>query len=361
MNLKKIGILILCLGMLLPLGCSPDDRPDVGTVYLEPDTEHVTVEGNTNTVQPMKQPDASCTPIPLAAETTPYAPRDPREDDVSKERFPNYDTGVDADYSYQSDELRIAIKKYTDEDEGQIYYVADIWMRSLNCFRMGFAHGKYNTGHEDPASFAQRDNVIFGVSGSFNKGLVIHNGEKTKGVEDNLIGFTSGIMVVYRDGTVKMIDRNQKEKFNYSKENKSRGGVLHALQFGPILLNDGKIPAGLKKNERHPRIIFGYYEPGHYAAVAVDGRRKKAIGMTETEMAELMQRLGCVSAMNLDGGTSAVMLFMGRTINTPSGVDGDGDGIAGRNIVDMLEFAEYDANGNAASLTTVRPSKFLGE
>ena len=274
MNLKKIGILILCLGMLLPLGCSPDDRPDVGTVYLEPDTEHVTVEGNTNAVQPMKQPDASCTPIPLAAETTPYAPRDPREDDVSKERFPNYDTGVDADYSYQSDELRIAIKKYTDEDEGQIYYVADIWMRSLNCFRMGFAHGKYNTGHEDPASFAQRDNVIFGVSGSFNKGLVIHNGEKTKGVEDNLIGFTSGIMVVYRDGTVKMIDRNQKEKFNYSKENKSRGGVLHALQFGPILLNDGKIPAGLKKNERHPRIIFGYYEPGHYAAVAVAGRRR---------------------------------------------------------------------------------------
>ena len=359
MDRKKLVCLILCIGMLLPFGCFGNPSEDPGP--LVPDTEHVTVQGDGVTKEPMKEPEASATPVPVATETTPYAPRDPKQGDVSTERFPAYDTGADANYSYQSDELRIAINKVVIEDEGQTYYVADIWVRSLSSFRMDFAHGEYNTGHEDPEAFASRDNVIFGVSGSFNRGLVIHNGVKTKGVEENLINFTSGIMIVYRDGSVRMIDRNQNEKFNYNRENRQNGGIWHALQFGPVLVKDGKIPSGLKKNERHPRIIFGYIEPGHYVAVAVDGRRKQAIGMTEQEMAELMLSLGCECAMNLDGGTSAVMLFMGRTINTPSGVDKDGDGIAGRNIVDMLEFAEYDENGNAPDLSSVRPSRFLGE
>ena len=168
-------------------------------------------------------------------------------------------------------------------------------------------------------------------------------------------------MVIYQDGTVKILNRNKGETFSFADEQVEHGGIRHALQFGPVLVQNGKALTGLKKKERHPRIIFGYYEPGHYVAVAVDGRKKNAIGMTETEMAELMERLGCECAMNLDGGTSAVMLFMGRTINTPSGVDRDGDGVAGRNIVDLLEFAEYDANGIAPDLSTVRANRFLGD
>ncbi len=364
MDRKIILCLILCIGMLLT-GCISDTDVSGGPVVqnTEPDTEHVTLENGEKTGEPMKLPDATATasagtPAPDAA---PITTREPKEGDVSTDRFPDYDTGADADYSYQSDELRVAIRKIVDEDEGQIYYIADIWVRNLSSFRMGFAHGKFDSGHEDPEDFANRDNVIFGVSGSFNRGLVIHNGVKTKGVEDNLIDFSSGILVIYNDGTVKVINRKAKEKFNYNREQNAHGGIRHALQFGPVLVQDGKILSGLKKNERHPRIIFGYYEPGHYVAVAVDGRKKNAIGMTEAEMAELMQGLGCECAMNLDGGTSAVMLFMGKTINTPSGVDKDGDGIAGRNIVDMLEFAEYDENGVAPDLSTVHADRFLGD
>ena len=74
-----------------------------------------------------------------------------------------------------------------------------------------------------------------------------------------------------------------------------------------------------------------------------------------------MLSLGCTEAMNLDGGNSAVMLFMGKTINTPSGKDKDGDGIAGRNIVDLLMFAEYDAEGNAPDLSNMHADRFNGE
>lgn len=299
------------------------------------------------------------TPDPAA---TPEPSRAPIEGDVTTTRFPNSDTGWNADWSYQSDELRIAITRYENQDDHIVYYVADIWMRNINCFRTELANGKYDSGREDPVHFANRVNAIFGISGTMNSGLVIHNGKQIKkSIEDSDIAFRSGIVIVYRDGVVKMIDRHNGERYNYKKEDKEHGGILHALQFGPVLVQNGKIRAKLKTKERHPRIIFGYCEPGHYIAVAVDGRTKRSVGMTEQEMAELMLSLGCTDAINLDGGNSAVMLFMGQVINVPSGKDKDGDGVAGRNILDLLAFAEYDEDGSAQDLSTVHADHILGE
>ena len=357
-------IIIIALSVLFLLGviaCGGQDEtiPSVGEDTIKTPGEETVEIGSSdpaNTPAPGWQ-----TPYPTS-EPKPITTRPPIEGDVSTNRFPNYDTGVDADWSYQSDELRIAIKRHEDEDVKLVYYVADVWIRNINSFRMGIGNGKFNSGREDPEHFVQREHAIFGVSGTMNSGLVIHNGEQIKkNVEKSDIRFRSGVVIIYRDGTVKTINRAKKETYNYNSENKTHGGIWHALQFGPVLVQNGEIASGLKKNERHPRIIFGYCEPGHYVIVAVDGRTKKSIGITEREMAELMLGLGCTEAMNLDGGNSAVMLFMGKTINTPSGKDKDGDGIAGRNIVDLLMFAEYDADGNAPDLSTVHADKFNGE
>lgn len=308
-------------------------------------------------------PGQNGTPAPVPTpKPTPAPTRPPKEGDVSTGRFPDYDTGVNANWSYQSDELRVAITRVEDEEIRLVYYVADIWIRSIDSFRMGTGNGRFNSGREDPEQFATRERAIFGVSGTMNSGLIIHNGVPLrKNVEKSSIRFRSGIVIVYRDGTVKTINRAKKQNYNYKAENAEHGGVWHALQFGPVLVQNGEVVSGLKKNERHPRIIFGYCEPGHYVIVAVDGRTKKSIGITEQEMGELMYGLGCKEAMNLDGGNSAVMLFMGKTINTPSGKDRDGDGIGGRNIADLLAFAEYDAEGNAPELSDVRADRFDGE
>ncbi|MBR4905241.1 MAG: phosphodiester glycosidase family protein [Clostridia bacterium] len=295
---------------------------------------------------------------------TPGPTRPPMEGDVSVDRFPNYDNGADADWSYQSDELRVAIRRVEDEDDVLVYYVADVWIRNISSVRMAFGQGKfrgYTNGAADPMKFAQREHAIFGVSATMCAGLVIQNGQKYHNVENSNIAYRSGIVLIYRDGSVKTINRAKKETFDYDKEKDRNGGIWQGFQFGPVVLQDGEIPTGLKKNERHPRIIFGYCEPGHYVLVAVDGRTKTSIGMTEQEMGELMQSLGCKDAMNLDGGTSAVMLFMGKTINIPSGKDKDGDGVAGRMIADLLAFAEYDADGNAPDLSLVTPDKVYGE
>ena len=55
---------------------------------------------------------------------------------------------------------------------------------------------------------------------------------------------------------------------------------------------------------------------GHYVAVMVEGRYKKSRGCTLVELAELMKKRGCVQAMNLDGGETSCILFMGKQICT---------------------------------------------
>jgi exopolysaccharide biosynthesis protein len=266
-------------------------------------------------------------------------------------KFPTYDTGVNADYSYQSEELRIAIDKIEDDDLHQVYYVADIWIRNINAFRTGFGNGAYDHGIEDAKSFVAREHAILGVNGSANNGVLFHNGELVRKTVDSKYG----AMVLYADGTMKAFNV-QKDGFNLTKEMKK--GIRHIWQFGPVLVQDGKNTLKAKSMIRHPRIMLGYYEPGHYVVVTVDGRTKKAIGMTEEEEAELMFSLGCQEAMNLDGGTSAVMVFMGQIISSPSNM-GTGRAEGGRKLYDMVLFGEYDANGNAPALTDIPAEKYF--
>ena len=341
---KRILCLVLCVCFFLTaLACDADPAADVPT-----EQHAVNVIVDAETAAPATQEPAQ-TPTPAA---TPFATRAPIEGDVCTDRFPDYDTGTDAEYSYQTDEIRIAIKRYEDADFCQVYYVADVWLRNISAFRTGFGYGAFNAGHEYAEDFATREHAVLAINGSFNKGLVIHNREKVKGADNT----HEGVMFLYEDGTMQAIRRSE---LNLSKEEKK--GIVHAWQFGPVLVHEGKPAEGYNVyGTRHSRIIIGYYEPGHYVAVAVDGRRKDAVGMNNYEMVELMHSLGCQEAMNLDGGTSAIMTFMGKIINDPPGDDKDGDGKGGRNLVDMLLFAEYDANGDAPALDTIRADKFLG-
>ena len=61
----------------------------------------------------------------------------------------------------------------------------------------------------------------------------------------------------------------------------------------------------------NPRTAIGYYEPGHYCFVLVDGRQEGySRGMLLPELAKVFEELGCQRAYNLDGGGSAVMTFL---------------------------------------------------
>ncbi len=91
----------------------------------------------------------------------------------------------------------MAIRVVEDEDWRMVYYVADVWMRNIADFRTAFGHGKFNSGTEDAETFATREHAVFAVNGTYNKGILFHNGEfvRKAPAEDNEI--RRGIMVLY--------------------------------------------------------------------------------------------------------------------------------------------------------------------
>lgn len=96
-------------------------------------------------------------------------------------------------------------------------------------------------------------------------------------------------------------------------------GVETALGGGPALIRDGKIqPArAVKSNVRHPRSALGW-NAEHFFLVTVDGRQPGwSDGMTLTELASYLHRLGCAEAINLDGGGSTELWLRGSVVNRP--------------------------------------------
>ena len=56
-------------------------------------------------------------------------------------------------------------------------------------------------------------------------------------------------------------------------------------------------------------------EPGHYLLLSVQGRREDSKGTFLQRMAEMMKERGVTQALNLDGGNTMALVFMGEMLN----------------------------------------------
>lgn len=224
--------------------------------------------------------------------------------------FPSEDTGTGALHSYQSDTLRIAINQV---QENEItYYVADIWIKNIDAFRTAFAKGQYGQGiHEKPVAMAENNYAILAVTGDYYgaraKGIVIRNGELYR---DTLY---DDVAVLFADGALETYSKGE-----FSIDAAIERKAYQAWSFGPKLLENGQ-PIGEFTDAikgANPRSAIGYYEPGHYCAVVVDGRQPGySAGMTLAGLSEVFYDLGCKAAYNLDGGQTAMMVFQGEPVN----------------------------------------------
>jgi hypothetical protein len=111
-----------------------------------------------------------------------------------------------------------------------------------------------------------------------------------------------------------------------------------AVAGGPMLLEGGRTCIDLRAedfvgtappatfsgdetfdNNLLPRMAVGLDDEGRLVLAAIDGRNfHRAPGFTLHATARLMQALGCVSAMNLDGGSSKRMVLRGRVLDLPT-------------------------------------------
>lgn len=99
--------------------------------------------------------------------------------------------------------------------------------------------------------------------------------------------------------------------------------VKHIISGGPYLVKNGEVYVDMTAQKlaaiggRNPRSAVGYTADNNLILVAVDGREGSSIGMTLMELGNFMKSIGCVNAMNLDGGGSTVMYVDGKIVNKP--------------------------------------------
>ena len=95
----------------------------------------------------------------------------------------------------------------------------------------------------------------------------------------------------------------------------------HIISGGPYLLKENKVYIDCSAEKlngitgRNPRTAIGYTEDNTMIMVTVDGRKEGSSGVTLNELAQIMKSLGCVEAINLDGGSSTVMYVNGNILN----------------------------------------------
>ena len=90
-------------------------------------------------------------------------------------------------------------------------------------------------------------------------------------------------------------------------------GTRDACEFMPAVIIDGEIMSS-NWNSPNPRAILGQSSRLETMMVVAEGRLIDSPGCGVEDIAEVMQQYGCVQAMNLDGGTSAIMYYKGETI-----------------------------------------------
>jgi len=244
------------------------------------------------------------------------------------------DEVVITENSYTSPNVSITIETKT-HGEGShktVYYVADVYIASIDCFRTYIAHEIFDaTLRESMLDMTINSGSILATSGdfySYNAKVMVRNGVWYR---DNPQG--SDICVLFSDGTMKTYFKR-----TYDVEELKQQDVWQLWYFGPALLTDEQeVPAQFNSTSKiraaNPRSAIGYYEPGHYCFLVADGRDYMvSYGLKMSELAAIFKELGCVQAYNLDGGGSAVMAFNGELYSNMSSPS--------RKLADILLIAE---------------------
>jgi len=146
---------------------------------------------------------------------------------------------------------------------------------------------------------------LFVINGSFFDhlerpiGLVISRGITISPLHKGGMTLT-GIFQI-RNGKPEIIHRDE---FNPN-------GVVEAIQAGPRLLVNGKATPVTKNNSRSLRTAVCLDQASN---VLFASSTRWVMGVTLQEMQDILKRVGCKNALNLDGGGSAQFVFSPSSI-----------------------------------------------
>ncbi len=230
---------------------------------------------------------------------------------------------------YASPTLVVRVDRVADTENVITQYEAQIYCDTEK-ERVGavlYNEEKPQKEHVQAAKIAREKQVVFGLNTDYYTyrlgrktitGMVIRGGkvffDRVPNANRSLFP-NLDTLAMYEDGSWKVFLSDELTAEQYLAD-----GAVDVFSFGPYLIRDGEINGFIDEMKSgktaQPRCAIGMVEPGHYYALLVEGRsRRYSVGCSIAYLAEEMKEKGCVQALNLDGGQTAVFTFMGDQIS----------------------------------------------
>lgn len=277
-------------------------------------------------------PTAYATPIPLNDMTE--VPETNDEGFLPEGSAPVYFKDFEGGYWFYLDQtLRLEITRTQTSKPLLTYYTADIYLApGTSMYTVSYNPDHPGRTNGLPHTMAQEHNVVYAQSGDFYSYRVSHDNYPGHIVRDG--------EVLYKKSYSKLLERvpnlatigffpsgkaEVNEAWEVSAQEYVDRGATTVMAFGPILIRNGEM-ADLTADafsHKEPRSCFGIVEPNHFVGLLVEGRKDHSDGATLATCAQILSDMGCWDAINLDGGNTAAMLFMGESVqmNNRGGVD----------------------------------------
>lgn len=158
----------------------------------------------------------------------------------------------------------------------------------------------------EPSKLDKNRSVVYFRDNNF---LISENppdkNSRRKRNQQGSIGINNGFLSIYND-----------DALDLNWEHQILGQDV--ISTGPLMLFAGtiqKIPNDAFCNDRHPRTAVGKTSDGTVLLFVVDGRADESAGMSIPELQRVMRWLGCIDAINLDGGGSSTLFVRGQPFN----------------------------------------------
>lgn len=225
---------------------------------------------------------------------------------------------------YVDDTLRLEITRTQTSDPLMTYYLADMFLAPGSSVYTA-SHNEENPGRTNglPQDIALKHNVVYAQSADFYSYRVSHKQRTGSIVRDGKILYSKtytkmqtrmpnlATIAFFPSGKAEV-----NEAWEMSAQEYVNRGATTVLAFGPLLVRDWEMQ-DLSSNAfsyKEPRSCFGIVEPNHFVGLLVEGRKNHSDGATLAQCAQILYDFGCKNAINLDGGNTAAMLFMGESV-----------------------------------------------